>query len=347
MARIFPAFPDPGAQEHFCTACHLAGTGCISDHRENRIRGRETKFRMLQDRIIDCTFDDYVPGCQGDPDPTRPFLFYRVRAMGNMLAAGHLNFPVPLGGLPKFGDQSVSAQAKGKVGGDIHEILEAAALWNAAADWNAYMDTAAWPNGPFTMPPGAIATPLRRVAIVKLPRKLTPAARAAYAAFQQCLGGHKMTLRLSSPDIVGARIPEPMPAAYARFLHRLPDLSEPNLRLLTEAHQAMEGTLEGRNFLFAIAVKTSTRSDRLYQPLFEANVLKFIIGFVLRGAALRFHVHMEDFEGADVRGAYEAASLPSLLLGGTPQFAVDRLYQAINPRETAQVVLDELTLFPL
>lgn len=352
MARIFPPAPDPGAQAVVCAACHLAGTGCILDVRVHRIRGRNTKFRINQDRLVDCAFGGYVPGCDGDPDPTRPFAVYRAQAIENLHAAGAINFP-GAGADPGYGAGSINAQALAKVQGDVYEILEAAALWNAAADWNSFMDTGLWPAGPFAQPAGAVPTPLRRIAIVKLPRNydstrlLTPVSRAAYEAFQQSLERQGMVLRLSSPDIVGVRIPEPMPPAYRMFLQRLPDLSMANYRLLQGAHQAIEGTLDGRNFLFAIAVKTSTRSDRLYQPLFEANVLKFIIGFVLRGSSLRFHVHMEDFEGADVAGAYRAASLPSLLLGGTPQKAVDKLYRAVNPRATAQEVLDEMPLFPL
>src|SRR5208282_5590647 len=42
-------------------------------------------------------------------------------------------------------------------------------------------------------------------------------------------------------------------------------------RILEDAHARIEGTLDGRYFLFAIAVKTSTRSDRQFQPLIEAN----------------------------------------------------------------------------
>lgn len=41
--------------------------------------------------------------------------------------------------------------------------------------------------------------------------------------------------------------------------------------IIETAWQGIQGTLEGRHFLFAIAVKTSARSDRLYQALFEAT----------------------------------------------------------------------------
>jgi hypothetical protein len=117
--------------------------------------------------------------------------------------------------------------------------------------------------------------------------------------------------------------------------------------LIEDAHHAVEGTLGGSDFLFAIAVKRTTRSDRLYQPLFEANVLKYLVGEVLRGSVFRFSVHMGSFEGADVAGRYNAAALTSLLRGGQPSRAVDFVYHAVSPRETAQTVLNDLPYFPL
>jgi hypothetical protein len=348
MPLLFPAAPDPNSQETFCAACHLAGTGCLQDLRNAPVRNRSTTFRISQDHLIGCAFGGFVPGCAGDPDPDRTFAFYRNQAKANMLAAASINFP-EIDGLAAFRPADVQGQAWGKVAGDMYEILEAASLWNAAASWNEYMDTGIWPTTTtFTQPTGSIATPMRRVAIVQLPRGydstrlLTPAARATYEAFQQALGAQEMQLRLSSPDIVGVRVPDPMPPGYEQFLQPLDDLNPSNLHKLQRAHADIEGTIEGRNFLFAIAVKTSTRSDRLYQPLFEANVLKFIIGFVLRGSVLKFHVHMEDFEGANVRGAYTAASLYSLMLGGNFARAVDHLYQAEKPRDTAQAILNTL-----
>jgi hypothetical protein len=94
-------------------------------------------------------------------------------------------------------------------------------------------------------------------------------------------------------------------------------------------------------------VKRTTRSDRLYQPLFEANVLKYLIETVLRGAAFRFYAHLNSFAGADVEGHYKAASLISLMRGGTPSKAVDVLYLALRPRDSAQNILDDLPLFPV
>jgi hypothetical protein len=317
---------------------------CIEDRRVNRVRGRNTSFRFRQKVALYCTFDSFVPGTDSDPEPGRDFKTYMDQFQKNASNAGQHLFG---------GDFDMKGSAIAKVGGDVFELLEAAAIWNAMAVWNRFMDTGEWPSSVFTMPSGAVATPRRRVAVVKLPRgydttKLfRSSVRADIAAHERALREHDMELGLSSPDIVGVRIPDPIPNSYAPFLVALMDLGESSLELLETAHQRIEGTLDQSSFLFAIAVKASTRSDRLYQPLFESNVLKYLIGRVLRGSTFRFHTHAGSFEGADIVGHYKAASLISLMQGGAPARAVDRLYLSERPRDVAQMMLDELVMFPL
>ena len=333
--------PAPGTT---CTACHSMGRACILDTRINRIRNRETEFRILQNRMIDCAFEAFTPGTDADPDPGRPFATYLDQVKANTVAAGRAIYGT---------DFASTIQQVGKVGGDIYKILEAAALWNAVAAWNQLMDTDNWSSTVFQRPPDAIATPTRKVAVIKLPRGydstrlFNEKTRRDYLAFQAALERSGMELRMSSPDIVGVRIPEPMPDDFAQFLQPLPDLRDVTRARLESAHESIVGTLDARNFLFAVAVKTSTRSDRLYQPLFEANVLKFLIGYVLHGGAFRFHVHMGTFDGAAVENRYRAASLTALMMGGAPTRAIDVTYRAVAPRETAQLILDELPSFPL
>lgn len=344
MPFTFPDDPDPMGQQAVCVACHAAGKGCLIDTRVNRVKDRETEFQIIQQRMMDCALDTYVPGTDSDPDPSRLSKDYRRQALGNVLRAGKINFPQGF---------RVSKQQVAKVDGDVYELMEAAALWNAAAAWNQFMDTGTWNSSAFSKPPNAVATPARKVAIVKMSRGadttkiLNDKARAEYRAFEVALQEKGMELKLSTPDILGLRIPDPMPSGFTPFLSPLADLTYASQAKLETAWQGIQGTLEGRHFLFAIAVKTSTRSDRLYQALFEANVLKYILGYVLRGPAIRFHAHLETLAGADVVGRYKAASMTSLLAGGTPSKAIDETYLALSPRDTAQRILDELPTFPL
>lgn len=317
---------------------------CFEDRRINRVRGRDTNFRLRQQVAMNCTFGDFMPGSDIDPDPSRTYETYLSSFRANALAAGELLFG---------SDFNLKSSALAKVEGDVFEILEAGAFWNAAAAWNQYMDSNTWDSTSFACPAGSIATPTRKVAIVKLPRgydstKLfKPEIRRSIQAHEHALQLRGMELGLSSPDIVGVRLPHPLPASMQRFLEPVNNLDAINLLFLEEAYKLLEDSIDGAGFLLAIAVKRTTRSDRLYQPLFEANVLKYLIENVLRGAAFRFYAHLNSFEGADVEGHYKAASLISLIRGGTPTKAVDSLYLALAPRDSAQTILNDLPLFPV
>ncbi|MBN9527935.1 MAG: Cfr10I/Bse634I family restriction endonuclease [Alphaproteobacteria bacterium] len=293
---------------------------------------------------MDCALDTFVPGTDGDPDPDRTFRVYREQAYRNVDEAGKIIWPDAF---------RLTEAQKAKVDGDIYEMMEAAALWNAAAVWNSFMDTGSWNSEVFRKPQAAIPTPARKVAIVKMARGadttklLNQNARNEYQAFENALHLGGMELKLSTPDILGLRIPDPMPEGFRPFLSPIENLNQRSQEILETAWRSIQGTLEGRHFLFAIAVKTSTRSDRLYQALFEANVLKYILGYVLRGPAIRFYAHLETFANADVVSRYQAASMTSLLTGGTPNKAIDETYMAVSPRKTAQSILDKLPNFPL
>ena len=317
---------------------------CIEDRRLNPVAGRTTQFRLKQTVAMRCTFGEFMPGTDNDPVPTRTFDEYLAAFRSNALAAGQILFGA---------SSNVTGPALAKVEGDVFELLEAGSLWNATSVWNRHMDGALWPSQVFTIPADTVQTPTRKVAILKLPRGydatrlFKPEIRSSIQAHEAALKRRGMELGLSAPDIVGVRIPHPMPPAFAPFLQPLSNLGVEALAILEGVHLGIEGTLEGPNFLFAIAVKRTTRSDRLYQPLFEANVLKYLIEVVLRGAAFRFYVHMGSFEGADVVGRYRAASLVSLLRGGEAVRAVHSTYRAVSPRDTAQTILDELPEFPM
>ncbi|WP_248279401.1 Cfr10I/Bse634I family restriction endonuclease [Xanthomonas campestris] len=317
---------------------------CIEDRRTNRVKGRSTDFRLRQATITACTFDSFVPGCANDPAPDRTFNEYLGQLRKNSFNAGVANFGAGF----KFEGNAVN-----KVEGDVFELLEAAALWNAAAAWNRFMETGLWTSQSFTQPVASVATPARKVAIVKLPRGYNatklfrPDVRATIQAFEHSMEMADMTLGLSSPDIVALRLPHPLPPGLEIFLEDLPNLNSANLAALEDAHALLEGQVDSSGFLMAIAVKRTTRSDRLYQPLYEATVLKFLIEYVLRGSAMRFYAHMGSFEGANVEKAYKSGLLTSLIRGGMSQKAVDQTYLALSPRATAQSILDDLPRFPI
>ncbi len=327
------------------TTCQNCPHGqCFDDRRENPVRGRDTKFRFRQQVAMHCTFGDFMPGCDNDDSPDRTFEIYLNQFRQNGLNAGKQLYG---------SDFDLKPAAIAKVEGDVFELLEAGAFWNAAAAWNRYMNSGQWDSRYLLQPAGSISTPTRKVAIVKLPRGYDATklfreeVRNSIQAHEHALKLRGLELGLSSPDIVGVRLPHPLPPELERFLTPIDNLGPQNLQLLEEGYRLLEGKIESSGFLFAIAVKRTTRSDRLYQPLFEANVLKYLIEVVLRGAAFRFYAHLNSFEGANVEGHYRAASLISLIRGGTPARAVDVLYLALSPKESAQSILNDLPSFPV
>ncbi len=329
---------------HFESLCPQCPNRCNEDVRTRRIANRNTEFRINQVSAIACTFDAIAPGSPSDSEASRTFDHYLEQFASNVKNAGNFLYP---------NDYKVDAGAVAKVGGDLFEILLSSALWNAATVWNNFMTTGVWNSSVYTCPDRSIPTPTRRIAIVQLPRgydstKLFNAeTRASLDAFENALAIQDSELRLSCPDIVGIRLPDPQAEEASIFHEPLLDLSQTSQIRLANAFQSFEGSLTGRSLLFAIAAKRSVRSDRLYQPLFEANVLKFLVGEVLKGSSFRFHVYVGSTAGADVRGHYRAASLVSLLRGGTPSRAVDSLHHAVAPVSAAQNILNELPSFPL
>ena len=74
-----------------------------------------------------------------------------------------------------------------------------------------------WSSTVFAIPPCAVVTKTRKVAILKLPRGYDPTrlfkpeVRSSIQAHEQALRLRDMELGLSSPDIVGIRIPDSEP----------------------------------------------------------------------------------------------------------------------------------------
>lgn len=124
-----------------CPACPYGK--CFEDRRVDRVRNRNTKFRLNQRVMLQCTFDAFMPGIETDPSPTRRYDEYLDKLTANAVAAGQFAFG---------SDFKVSDSAIAKVEGDAFELLEAGAFWAAAAAWNEFMQTGVWSSTVFTQP---------------------------------------------------------------------------------------------------------------------------------------------------------------------------------------------------
>ena len=113
--------------------------------------------------------------------------------------------------------------------------------------------------------------------------------------------------------------------------------------MLSEAYRELEGQVPPNGFLQAIALKKSLRSDRLYQPLYEANVMQLLLEVALGAPRLDFVVHVLTSEGTAASKTYKAASLVRLARDDrVAHRAVSELYQATTPADTARRFLSFL-----
>jgi len=315
---------------------------CLEERRQPPSGCRQAAFLLKQQVALACTFDDFIPGSERDPQPARGYFVYLQQFRTNILNAGRYLFGE---------DFNLASNAIAKLEDDIFTALEAAALWNAAATWNNYMESGAWSSLTLQPPQGALARPEDKIAVIRLPKNydatllFDPATRAEVSAFENALNGRDLTLKLCCPDLVGIRLKPALAEKREQFQRTMDVFSADNLRLLENAYKALEGSVCGKDFLFAISVKKTLSNHRLYQPLFEANVLKFLAREVFHSTAFRFHVHVGSTEASFVEESYKVASFHSLLKGGEPQRAVDRLRASLSPLSTAQLILEVFPLF--
>jgi hypothetical protein len=336
----------PFVFDHNVTDKQSPSERMIEDRRENPVRGRETKFRLLQQNILSYTFSSLIPGF-GEPGMNLlPFPKLIGQPIDNALAEGEY----------LYGDQfETTSNQVAKVAGDIFQQVESAILWNAAARWNAFMAGASWPSTPRYTRPVVGSSLSRQVAILDLPRRydwvrlLTPEAQKTITALRTRLAAHSLLLPTSTPDIIVVALPRDC-HEDARFTTGLPNLGPDSQATTRDAHKALEGKVEPGEILLAIALKKSLRSDRLYQPLYESNVMQLLLEGELDAPRVDFEVHTLDSAGTGAKDTYRAASLGLVATNHAqphrairelfePKHADDlvrRFYEFLNER-TAQI----------
>jgi hypothetical protein len=244
-------------------------------------------------------------------------------------------------GLHRFGsDFSVEGNAVAKVTGDIYETLTSAILWNAAAYWNSYMLGNGWVSSPRYTRPSLTPSARRQVAIVNLPRRydwvrlLDPSAKSKITELRAQLETKGLAMPTSTPDIAVVVLPEEL---SEDTLWRTPvkGLDIASQGVLSRAHTRLADLVEPGEIILAIALKTSLRSDRLYQPLYEANVMQLLLEGHLGAPRVEFEVHVLSAEGTGAQEIYRAASLHSAASVDAHR-AVRELYEPENATQIVQ-----------
>ncbi|WP_427175238.1 Cfr10I/Bse634I family restriction endonuclease [Arthrobacter sp. 92] len=254
-------------------------------------------------------------------------------------------------------DFEIKGNATAKVAGDVYEVLTSGILWDAAAHWNRYMIGGPWVSSPRYAKPTVVADPSRQIAVLNLPRRydwvrlLVPEARQVITDLRTQLAGKGLTMPTSTPDIAVIVLPDEV---HEDELWRTPvgNLNASAQQTLSRAYQKVEGQVEPGEIILAMALKSSLRSDRIYQPLYEANVMQLLLEGHLDAPKVEFEVHVLNAEGTDSGRIYQAASLHSaftdqahravreLYVPATAAHIVTRFYGFLNGR-TAVVPPDD------
>ncbi len=283
------------------------------------------------------TFPDYVPGFS--PNRVRndmPFDKFVHQPLKNADEEGMHFFPK---------DYTVSSNAKAKVVGDSFEVVSCAILWNIAARWNTYMVDGTWPQRSPYQRPTAERSQARQVAVLNLPRRydwvklLTADAVDKIKNLREELAEAGLRLVTSTPDAAIVVVPESH-WADQRWRTELPNLQKPHQAELHHAYRHLQGQIEPGEILLAVAFKRSLRSDRLYQPLYEANIMQLLLEGQLDAPRVEFDVYTLEHIGTRARTTYEAASLYSVLEPERDKHrAVRELYVPDNAQELAKRLL--------
>jgi hypothetical protein len=210
------------------------------------------------------------------------------------------------------------------------------------------MNGEVWPREPRYTRPTVTPSVKRQVAVVGLPRRydwvrlLTPDAAGVIEGTRAELAQHDLLLPTSTPDIIVAVLPEDV-RDDDEFKTELPDLGHASQLVLRLAHRKLEGRVEAAEIILAIALKKSLRSDRLYQPLYEANIMQLLLEGKLGAPQVDFEVHTLESAGTGARDTYRAASLGAVATGhANPHRAVRDLYEPSNADEVVRRFYDFL-----
>lgn len=309
----------------------------IEDLRNAPVNGRKTEFRLSQYNALAYTFDAAIPGW-GPPGLTSmPFKELVTQPIANAKAEGVMRYG---------SDFKVEQAAVSKVTGDIYETVTSAILWNAAARWNSYMRGGSWPAQPRYKKPAVKQSPANQVAVLNLPRRydwvrlLEPKASKKIQEFRTELSGVDLSMPTSTPDLALVGLPQQFRGDNF-WATPVASLSRSNQTLLGGAKDVLEGRITPDGMMLAMALKTSLRSDRLYQPLYEANIMKFLLEGNLGASEVDFEVHVLSYSGTRAVETYSAATLYSVA-SPNPTRAVRELYVPKNAGEVVQRFYDYL-----
>lgn len=269
------------------------------------MKDRDTLYRIKQIPGMACAFDDQIPGFSKALPQEMPLVDYAKGVVDNATRAGKYveNYNPSYFGEVEAPFQ-VTAGQTGKVRGDVFEMLCRAILWNCAAVIRKGHSKSS--SSSFFIPQNLknIANK-RQLALLTLgdnydlKKLLTPESALKLGRFEKGLRQRGTSIKYSTPDIVCIDTSGYDEKVNEYFDHLIENLDASNQSKLVRARSMIEGKVEPSHILFAGGIKTSIRSDRMYQFLYEANSWKFLWSRAFRLEPSAYYVLTSQVFGAD------------------------------------------------
>ena len=210
----------------------------------------------------------------------------------------------------------------GKVRGDIFETVCRALLWNCCAAQNT----------------ARRASPIAVLSLgdnYDLRKLFTPESGQKLDAYTAALAKKDISLSYSTPDLIVldlARLPQ---KARLHFKEPISDLSLASQDRMDSSRKIVEGSVTPGDVILACGLKTSIRSDRMFQFLFEANAWKFIWRRVFSLPACPYYSITSQTFGADP-GRLRSIDFSGLGGADTATRAIDSVTEISSPADVQQ-----------
>ncbi len=322
-----------------CASCPYGK--CVSYIREQskRMKDRDTQYRLAQKISMACTYDNEIPGFDTHELGNKKLSELVNQCIFNGVAAGKYieeQIPTHFGSSVEQAFSLTSGQVA-KVRGDVFETLARVILWNASlclsnrypgklpeTTRSMFLDTMA--SDQKEPAPYAAITLGDNYDLKQL---FHSEAREKFTAFEQSLNERGTSFCYSTPDVIVIRCRSQ--EIWRHFSEPITSLSIHNQDVLSSSRLAVEGMLDPSDIILAAGIKTSIRSDRMYQLLFEANAWKAIWRSIYGTEPSKYYSIIGQSYGADPRklNSIEFTSLGKDL--NSVSKAIDGLVRVLTP----------------
>lgn len=253
---------------------------CVSYIREQskRMKDRDTQYRLAQKSSMACTFEGGVPGFEANNLCFEPLSDLVDQCINNgKIAGGFIERHMP----QHYGNNveepfSLTSGQIGKVRGDIFEVLSRAILWNSSLFISGSYRGAINPSIKELLLNSGINGKYLAITLgdnYDLKNLFSSEAAREFRKFEDHLKKQGTSFCYSTPDLVVVKCPDDI---WQKFTKPINTLSVSNQDMLASIRREIEGRVSPSDVILAAGIKTSIRSDRMYQLLFEANAWKAI-----------------------------------------------------------------------